>query len=268
MASFSDSSNQHAAPGAAAQATADEWYDQGFDLNDETQIFDYAQSGINPDLIPSAEQKLEASEYNQVRSDAQESLQSGNLKLDITQVGQIASGKTTHEHGPRRGAIMVGGQGKIEDIPLSLDVAREHEGIYTDEYKEKARKEEAAAAAKAQAEAHESVYSDAYLEHKDHAEHDAYASGADYADADNDEFATRVRHEGGLSEADLRFLQAQRIRESQNKAEPQAVKPRSTAHHSSAHNPPKAVAPRNSAEINERMGHQGGSASCENGSAA
>ena len=257
MASFSDSSNQHAAPGAAAQATADEWYDQGFDLNDETQIFDYAQSGINPDLIPSAEQKLEASEYNQVRSDAQESLQSGNLKLDITQVGQIASGKTTHEHGPRRGAIMVGGQGKIEDIPLSLDVAREHEGIYTDEYKEKARKEEAAAAAKAQAEAHESVYSDAYLEHKDHAEHDAYASGADYADADNDEFATRVRHEGGLSEADLRFLQAQRIRESQNKAEPQAVKPRSTAHHSSAHNPPKAVAPRNSAEINERMGHQG-----------
>ena len=131
MASFSDSSNQHAAPGAAAQATADEWYDQGFDLNDETQIFDYAQSGINPDLIPSAEQKLEASEYNQVRSDAQESLQSGNLKLDITQVGQIASGKTTHEHGPRRGAIMVGGQGKIEDIPLSLDVAREHEGIYT-----------------------------------------------------------------------------------------------------------------------------------------
>ena len=145
MASFSDSSHQHAAPGAAAQATADEWYDQGFDLNDETQIFDYAQSGINPDLIPSAEQKLEASEYNQVRSDAQESLQSGNLKLDITQVGQIASGKTTHEHGPRRGAIMVGGQGKIEDIPLSLEVAREHEGIYTDEYKEKARKEEARA---------------------------------------------------------------------------------------------------------------------------
>ena len=257
MASFSDSSHQHAAPGAAAQATADEWYDQGFDLNDETQIFDYAQSGINPDLIPSAEQKLEASEYNQVRSDAQESLQSGNLKLDITQVGQIASGKTTHEHGPRRGAIMVGGQGKIEDIPLSLDVAREHEGIYTDEYKEKARKEEAAAAAKAQAEAHESVYSDAYLEQKDHAQHEAGIGGTDYADADNDEFATRVHHEGGLSEADLRFLQAQRIRESQNKAEPQAVKPRSTAHHSSAHNPPKAVAPRNSAEINERMGHQG-----------
>ena len=257
MASFSDSSKQHAAPGAAAQAAADEWYDQGFDLNDETQIFDYAQSGINPDLIPSAEQKLEASEYNQVRSDAKESLQSGNLKLDITPVGQIASGETTHERGPRRGAIMVGGQGKIEDIPLSLDVAREHEGVYTDEYKAKARQKEAAAAAKAQAEAHESVYSDAYLEQKDHASSEPGSSGTDYAEGDYDEFATHVHHEGGLSEADLRFLQAQRIRESQN-AEAQVVKPQPSHPRSSPNQAaPKVVAPRNSAAINERMRHQG-----------
>ena len=243
MASFSDHTNRQAArqtaPSGAGQASApaagDDWYDQGFDLNDETQYFDYAQSGINPDLIPSAEQKLEASEYNQVRSDAKESLQSGNLKLDITQVGQIASGAHAREHGPRHGTIMVGGQGKIEDIPTSLSLEMAQEGVYTDAYKEKARQEEAAAAAKAQAEAHASVYNDAYLAQKDQAAANS-AAEPNYVDEASADFATRVSHQGGLSEADLRFLQAQRLKENQA---PEG----------------KAVLPPDSAKINERTNH-------------
>ena len=216
--------------GNTTAAGADEWYDQGFDLNDESQIYDYAQSGINPDLIPSAEQKLEASEYNQVRSDAQESLQAGNLKLDIEQVGQIAAG-SVERRGPRRGTITVGGQGKIEDIPLSLEREKAQDSIYTEAYQAKAKQEEAAAAAKAQGPT--SVYSDDYLAHKEQAEASEAALDPNHPDyAGNDEFSTRVSHPGGLSDADLRFLQTQRLKEQEGSGA-------------------KAVLPPDSAKINQ-----------------
>lgn len=88
----------------AVKANHDEWYDQGFDLSDESDNADSAFSqsySINMDLVKSASEQFSSTDRDPKR------LAHSDVKL------QVPHERTPQKTGPRQEAIYVGGAGKI-----------------------------------------------------------------------------------------------------------------------------------------------------------
>lgn len=90
-------------------ADGDEWYDQGFDLSDDSDNADSAYSqgySINMDLVKSASEQFSSTDRDPQRAVYQD-----------LQVQENIIGKPGQALGARQDAIYVGGAGKIEQLP-------------------------------------------------------------------------------------------------------------------------------------------------------
>lgn len=104
----------------SSNSSADEWYDQGFDLdNDDTSDANSLDHSINFSLLKSAQQQLKSTTNNLTVSDASVTLRADNgqkLRLNIDKKNNFSSGSTTYN--PRTDAIIVGGEiGRINAVP-------------------------------------------------------------------------------------------------------------------------------------------------------
>lgn len=100
----------------------DEWYDQGFDLqNDVTDTNNSLDHSINFDVLGTAQQQLESTSNNITVSDASVTLAADNPpKLNIDQTHKLSN--TNPMYSPRTDAIIVGGEtGRINVIPSGFD---------------------------------------------------------------------------------------------------------------------------------------------------
>ena len=149
---------------ARNNSSQDDWYDQGFDLEDEgtEDTAKLEAYGINPNLLHSVEEQVTHAPQNQELSDAQLHLREGTVKIDmdpLTSTRNISSGAP--QYSPKNQAVTFGGSGNIFDkdnARLANRAASMDYRPYKDNERGPVR----------------SIYSDSYLKQKEQQENSGY----------------------------------------------------------------------------------------------
>lgn len=194
--------------GSAVAASADEWYDQGFDLADDSQSVQAWGGddgfGVNPNLLDDAQAHFTEASKRHLRSDAEEQLQDGSLQINVdplSPIREISAGIKSFN--AREGDIEVGGNGRI------FDKNNAQHGHVRSEYLGPVPK-----SAKIQQVG--TIYSNEYLAKKAKEKEEEYLKEIEQ----NDEYRTMVRHRGNkLDPNDTRYLQALRAQNADREAQ-------------------------------------------------
>lgn len=194
--------------GSAVAASADEWYDQGFDLADDSQSSQAWMGddgfGVNPNLLDDAQAHFSEASKHRLRSDAEEQLQDGTLQINVDPLSPIreisAGAKSFSAH---EGDIEVGGNGRI------FDKNNAQQGHARSEYLGPLPKP-------ANIQQVGTIYSPEYLAKKAKEKEEEALKEIEQ----NDEYRTVVRHRGNkLDPNDTRYLQALREQNAEREAQ-------------------------------------------------
>ena len=206
------------AAGSASSPDADEWYDQGFDLADESRqeqaMLHDDGFGVNPALLDDAEEQFSAASKNRLRSDAEKQLKEGTVELHmdpLSPIREISQG--SKQINAREGDIEVGGNGRIFDRANAT-----HAHVQSEYLGPKPKPAEVKQVG--------TVYSPEYLAKKEREAQELAAAqqeAQDIAAAENSDFRTVVRRDKNFTVDDSRFLNAMREQQAERDAAKAAV---------------------------------------------
>ena len=206
------------AAGSASSPDADEWYDQGFDLADESRqeqaMLHDDGFGVNPALLDDAEEQFSAASKNRLRSDAEKQLKDGTVELHmdpLSPIREISQG--SKQINAREGDIEVGGNGRIFDRANAT-----HAHVQSEYLGPKPKPAEVKQVG--------TVYSPEYLAKKEREAQELAAAqqeAQDIAAAENSDFRTVVRRDKNFTVDDSRFLNAMREQQAERDAAKAAV---------------------------------------------